>query len=191
MTRPMAGGRRRVDRVLAPDYLADLQTIPLETVREKRHEAEQEEADLSFARRMLHGRMDIIKAEQARRANPEGGSLVESLAQILADPSRSTHGLGRHITVEPSRVDEHRRKEEAIVADAEMSDVVHRTDAELDEALGRLRETEAEVSEVRHDVQHVMDALTDEIARRYREGEASVDDLLAHLGSDGPGSPAA
>ncbi|MGE3813494.1 MAG: aerial mycelium formation protein [Candidatus Nanopelagicales bacterium] len=190
MTRPMAGGRRRVDRVLAPDYLDDLRTAPLDVVRGKRHEAEQEEADLSFARRMLHGRMDIIKAEQARRADPEGGSLVERLSTILADPSRSTHGSGRHLTVEPSRVDEHRRKEEAIVADAEISDVVHRTDAELDEALARLRETEVEVSEVRHDVQHVMDALTEEIARRYREGEASVDDLLAHLGTDSSGASA-
>ena len=167
MTRPMAGGRRRVDRVLAPDYLDDLRTAPLDVVRGKRHEA-----------------------EQARRADPEGGSLVERLSTILADPSRSTHGSGRHLTVEPSRVDEHRRKEEAIVADAEISDVVHRTDAELDEALARLRETEVEVSEVRHDVQHVMDALTEEIARRYREGEASVDDLLAHLGTDSSGASA-
>jgi len=179
MTKPMPGGRRRVDRVLAPDFLDALTTLPLAEVRARRKEAEQEEADLSFSRRMLHGRMDIVRAEQARRAAPEGGSIVDHLATILADPSRSSHGIGRHLTVEPSRVDEHRRKEEAIVADAELSDVAQRTDAELDEALTRLQETEAEVSEVRRAVQHVMDALTAEIQRRYREGEASVDDLLA------------
>lgn len=185
MTKPMTGGRRRIDRVLAADFLEGLESLPLAEVRLLRKEAEQEEADLSFARRMLHGRMDILRAEQARRQNPEGGSIVDQLAQILADPSRSSHGLGRHITVEPSRVDEHRRKEEAIVADAEMSDVAHRTDAELVEALDRLRETEQEVSEVRRDVQRVMDALTAEIGRRYREGEASVDDLLKPAGDAG------
>jgi hypothetical protein len=174
----MTGGRRRVDRVLAPDFLDGLEAKALSDVRAMRKEAEQEEADLSFARRMLHGRMDIVRAEQARRESPDGGSIVDQLAKILADPSRSSHGMGRHITVEPSRVDEHRRKEEAIVADAEMSDVAHRTDDELAEALDRLRATEQEVSEVRRDVQRVMDALTAEIARRYREGEASVDDLL-------------
>jgi hypothetical protein len=178
MTKPMAGGRRRVDRVLAPDYLTGIENAPMSEVRAKRHEAEQEEADLSFARRMLHGRMDIVRAEQARRSNPEGGNLVEHLSKILADPTRSTHGSGRHITVEPSRVDEHRRKEEAIVADSEISDVASRTDAELEQALAALQETEHEVSEVRRDVQHVMDALTSEIQRRYREGLASVDDLL-------------
>ena len=81
--------------------------------------------------------------------------------------------------MEPSRVDEHRRDVEQIVADAAISDVEARTDDELVEAIDRLTAHEAEVSEVRREVQKVMDALTQEIGARYRDGSASVDDLLA------------
>ena len=60
MTRPMPGGRRRVDHVLAPEFLEGLSDLPLADLRARRREAEQEEADLSYLRRMLHGRMSII-----------------------------------------------------------------------------------------------------------------------------------
>ena len=127
MTRPMPGGRRRVDKVLAPEFVSDLDGITLVELRERRHEAEQEEADLSFLRRMLHGRMAIVNAELARRApDAAAGSVVDSLSAILGDPERSTHGSGRHLTVEPSRVDEHRRGVEQIVADATPKDLEKR-----------------------------------------------------------------
>ena len=180
MTRPMPGGRRRVDKVLAPEFVTQLDGLTLPELRERRHEAEQEEADLSFLRRMLHGRMAIVQAEIARRS-PSGddGALVDDLKNILGDDQRSTRGLGRHLTVEPSRVDEHRRGVEQIVADPTLSDVAARSDAELRDALDRLASHEREVSEVRREVQHVMDALSAELAGRYRSGTASVDDLLA------------
>src|SRR5664280_1863439 len=45
------GGVRRLDRVLAADYLAGLERRPLGDVRSLRCEAEQEETDLSYTRR--------------------------------------------------------------------------------------------------------------------------------------------
>ena len=180
MTRPMPGGRRRVDKVLAPEFAADLGSLSLAELRGRRHEAEQEEADLSFLRRMLHGRIAIVRAEIARRSGDSGdGSVVDNLTEILADENRSTRGSGRHLSVEPSRVDEHRRDDEQVVADATISDVEARTDDELAEAIDRLTAHEAEVSDVRREVQKVMDALTQEIGARYRDGSASVEDLLA------------
>ena len=180
MTRPMPGGRRRVDHVLAPDFLDGLAELPLSELRAKRHEAEQEEADLSYLRRMLHGRISIVQAE-LRHRDPESdsGSVVDELSSILGDEQRSTRGLGRHLTVEPSRVDEHRRSEEQIIADAVISDVSARSEDELRDALVRLAAHEAEVSEVRRSVQNVMDALSAELTSRYRDGSASVDELLA------------
>ncbi|HEY5134746.1 MAG TPA: aerial mycelium formation protein [Candidatus Nanopelagicales bacterium] len=180
MTRPMPGGRRRVDHVLAPDFLDGLTELPLTELRAKRREAEQEEADLSYLRRMLHGRMSIIEAE-LRHRDPasDSGSVVDELSSILGDEQRSTRGLGRHLTVEPSRVDEHRRGEEQIIADAVISDVAARTDDELRDALVRLQSHETEVSQVRRAVQTVMDTLSAELTSRYRDGSASVDELLA------------
>ena len=180
MTRPVPGGRRRVDHVLAADFLVGLAELPLPELRAKRREAEQEEADLSYLRRMLHGRMSIIEAELRRRdPDSDAGSVVDSLSSILGDEQRSTRGLGRHLTVEPSRVDEHRRGEEQIIADAIISDVSARTDDELRDALVRLQAHETDISEVRRTVQNVMDALSAELTARYRDGSASVDELLA------------
>jgi hypothetical protein len=171
-------GRRRIDRVLADDFAADLSRLDLDEVRTRRREAEQEEADLSYVRRMLQGRMDILRAELARRAGG-GDKIVEHLSQVLADAGRSDHGLGRFLRVEPSRVDEHRRLVEQVIADVGVSDVEQRSDEELRAALGRLEGFERGISEDRQRVQHVMDALTTEIAERYKSGSATVDDLLA------------
>lgn len=182
MTEPMAGGRRRIDRVLSEDFLDGLEQRELPGVRELRHEAEQEEADLSYARRMLQGRMDILRAELARRRHPgdAGEHVVAHLAQVLADqPSRSTHGLGRYLTVEPSRVDEHRREVEQVIADVGMSDIEAQSDEALQAELDRLGGYETRVSTLRHDVQAVMDRCAAEIGRRYKDGVANVDDLLA------------
>ena len=179
MTRPMSGGRRRVDKVLDPNFLDELTTISMDQLRERRHEAEQEEADLSYLRRMLHGRIDIVKAEIERRVEPDSGDIVDRLASILADAPQAPHGSGRHITVQPSRVDEHRRQVEQAIADAVVSDVTNRTDDELADALIALQANETEVSEVRRQVQHVADACSAELARRYKDGLANVDDVLA------------
>ena len=179
MTRPMPGGRRRIDRVLAPDFLDEVREIPLEELRARRTDAEQEEADLSYLRRMLHGRIDLIEAELVRRDPAfDGGAVIDSLPSILGDEVRTTRGLGRHFTVEPSRVDEHRREAEAILADATISDIAVRSVPELTAALATLRAYELDVSQARHSVQETVDALSTELTRRYKDGTATVDALL-------------
>jgi hypothetical protein len=175
---PYPNGRRRIDKVLSEGYADNLADLDLDELRSRRREAEQEEADLSYVRRMLQGRMDILRAELSRRAGG-GDKIVEHLSGVLADSTRSDHGLGRFLRVEPSRVDEHRRLVEQIIADVGVSDVEHHTDDELRESLGRLEGFEHSISEDRHAVQTVMDALTAEVAARYKSGAASVDDLLA------------
>jgi hypothetical protein len=177
---PYPNGRRRIDKVLAEGFATDLAGLDMDELRSRRREAEQEEADLSYVRRMLQGRMDILRAELARRAGSNGDDkIVEHLSAVLADTGRSDHGLGRFLTVEPSRVDEHRRLVEQVIADIGISDVEGRSDDDLRGALGRLEEFEQRVSEDRHAVQGVMDKLTAEVAGRYKSGSATVDDLLA------------
>jgi hypothetical protein len=177
MTYP--GGNRRIDRVLADDFLSGLADRPLGEVREMRHEAEQEETDLSYLRRLLQGRIDILQAEVERRAGRgPGGSLLDALPGILAEDSSSPHGMGRHVTVEPSRVDSHRRYVEALVADTDLSDPGRHDDETLGRLIDVLGREEADVSAKRRSVQTVMDACTAEIGRRYRDGDADVSDLL-------------
>src|ERR687887_2130720 len=98
VTGPVPGGRRRVDRVLAENYLAGIEQLSLDEVRALRREAQQEEADLSYVRRLLQGRLDIVRAELERRDAHQGGSVVEQLPEILADAVPSP-GSARHLTV--------------------------------------------------------------------------------------------
>ncbi len=174
------GGRRRIDRVLSPDYTDGMHQCDLGTVRELRDEAAQEETDLSYLRRMLHARIDIVLAEQQRRAEGGSTSVVEQLTAILSDNAVGpASGSGRYQSIEPSRVEAHRRHVEALLSDVDLSDVTSLPDATLDEALRAYRAEEASVSQRRREVQNVMDRINEEIAQRYREGAASVDALLA------------
>jgi hypothetical protein len=178
MTYP--GGNRRIDRVLAEGFLDRVSEISLDELRAMRADAEQEETDLSYLRRLLQGRMDIMRAEVARRAGgADAPSLMDLLPGILADDDGgSPHGLGRHAVLEPSRADSHRRYVEALVADVDFSDPSGHDDASLEKALETLAHEESVVSANRRAVQQVMDACTAEVTRRYRDGDADVADLL-------------
>jgi hypothetical protein len=189
-TQPQDGGRRPIDRVLAPGYTDDVAGLSPDELRERRHVAEQEEVDLSYARRLLQGRLDLLRSEQRRRTGDELVSVPgersdeEIVRDIVAamgdDGPRRDHGLGRHMDIEPSRVGEHRRAAELVVADPHISDGTHLTDDELSDAIERIAGLEQQLSLNRQRVQHVSDALTEEVARRFREGELSVGDSLPH-----------
>jgi len=185
---PQDGGRRPIDRVLAPGFADDVTELDFAELRKRRQLAEQEEVDLSYARRLLQGRLDLLRAEQAQRATARDGAdvgsrtdaeIVRDLAAVLSDDGpRADHGLGRHLTTDPSRVGEHRRAAEQAVDDVAASDPSSLDAEGLAAAAARLTELERAVSENRHRVQAVMDQLTAEVARRYRDGEAHVEDVL-------------
>ena len=179
-------GSRRIDKVLAEDYLDGLREASLADVRALRVEAEQEEVDLSYLRRMVQGRLDVLRAEALRRESGGEEGLVAGLSKILAEEPRSpARGLGRHSALEPSRVDQHRRYVEALVADVDLSDVSARSDADLDAARQELTEQERVLSAKRREVQAVMDVCSAEVTRRYRDGEADVDELLGVTPDEG------
>lgn len=173
------GGRRRIDRVLAPGYVEGLGGLALDELRNRRDEAAQEETDLSYLRRLLHARIDIVRAEQQRRTTG-GESIVDQLATILADNAlRPARGSGRHQPLEPSRAGEHRRQAEALVGNSDLSDVVSLTDEKLAETLRDYAAEEESVSARRREVQAVVDLFNAEIANRYQHDRALVDELLA------------
>ncbi|WP_329027764.1 MULTISPECIES: ABC transporter substrate-binding protein [unclassified Streptomyces] len=155
----------------------DLGTLNLPELRALRRDAQRDEADLSYVRRLVQGRIDILRAELARRRDPES-PVVDRLSEILTDapsPQRSS----RHVTLSTPRSDEYRRLAADSLAEIELSDLDARTDEELHTAMGRLVRYEQQVSRRRHRLQRTADGCGAEIARRYRDGEAQVDDLLA------------
>ena len=166
--------------MLAPGYLDGLEALPLEQVRALRQDAEQEEADLSYLRRLLQGRIDILRAELDRRSGSSAGPrVVDQLAEILADQPSLRPALGRHLSIGPSRVGEYRRSMERMIADVDLSDVTARSEAEIRSAMESLTGCEHSVSQNRRAVQRIADACRQEVACRYRTGQAQVADLRA------------
>jgi hypothetical protein len=175
----ITGGHRRIDRLLGEPH--DLSTLSMDELRQLRADAEQEETDASYVRRLLQGRIDIVQFELASRRGETTGDLVSNLARILtADEGTPAgpRGLGRHATLEPSRVDEHRRQVEALVADVGLSDVSARTDDELESALASYQGEEQRMSTLRKQLQVLMDGCSAEVTRRYRQGEVDVSSAL-------------
>ncbi|GAA2234675.1 aerial mycelium formation protein [Streptomyces indiaensis] len=164
----------------------ELPALSLPELRTLRREAQRDEADLSYLRRLLQGRIDILRAEVARRTPagdasataPEEGSVVERLAEILRDDPARHRSSARHVTLSTPQGEEYRRLAAEMLAEVELSDLDARTDLELNTAMGRLERHEQQVSRRRRRLQRTADECSSEIARRYREGEAHVDDLL-------------
>ncbi|MCX4533686.1 ABC transporter substrate-binding protein [Streptomyces sp. NBC_00841] len=156
----------------------ELGTLRLPELRALRRDAQRDEADLSYVRRLVQGRIDILRAELARRRDPEA-PVVDRLSEILADTPSRHRSSARHVTLTTPRSDEFRRLAAETLAEVELSDLDARTDEELHTAMGRLVRYEQQVSRRRHRLQCTADDCSAEIARRYRDGEAQVDDLLA------------
>lgn len=172
-----------LDELLAPDLLADLTRRPLDEVRALRDDAQAVEGGLSYVRRVVHGRLDIVGAELTRRR--EGGDpadvsdLVARLPELLADPDRGDRPPRSPRALDLATVPEELAAELDEIAHVDdLGDLRETGTDELEAVTTRLLEFERVVSERRRAVQERLDALQAEIARRYRDGEASVDGLL-------------
>ncbi|MFF4103215.1 AmfC protein [Streptomyces sp. NPDC001903] len=157
--------------------------LGLPELRTLRRDAQRDEADLSYVRRLLQGRIDILRAELARRSDPEAPvtpepPVVDRLSEILADAPSSRSASARHVTLCTPHSEEFRLLAAEMLSDVELSDLAARTDGELHDAMGRLVGYEQQVSRRRQQLQRTADDCSAEITRRYREGEAQVDDLL-------------
>ncbi|MGW7277298.1 RsiG family protein [Streptomyces sp. NPDC054844] len=181
--------RPPVQRTDSPELPADppghdLIALSLPELRTLRRDAQRDEADLSYVRRLLQGRIDILRAELARRrpasvvTTAAKGSVVERLSEILTDAPARQRSSARHVTLGTPRSEECRRLAAEMLGEVELSDLTARTDVELTAGMGRLVRYEQQISRRRQRLQRTADDCSAEIARRYREGEAQVDDLL-------------
>ena len=171
-----------VDRLLAPDYLGDVGARPIEEIRAMRDECQTAEASLSYVRRIVQARHDIVAAELGRRAS--GGepadlsALVDKLPEILGQHVVGP-GLGRLSTVAPPEDEELVREVDAVVDSARLAGLSEAADEEV-RALGdQLGELEADVSGRRRALHERIDTLQAELVRRYKSGEATVESLLS------------
>ena len=166
----MTEHRRNIDTVLEPDYLEDITEVGLDELRQRRESAEDVETQISYYRRLLHGRMDLLNFELRRRSGQEERTLLEALPEILATGMILGNEPNlRHLeTMPPLPTSTGRRLIDRIMDDGILTQLPELTSEELTEAIDRVQEVEAQLSAQRRQLHSVIDALQDEIISRYR-----------------------
>jgi len=155
------GWRDDLGRILAPDYLGDLESRSIEELREMAGESQAVGDDISYLRRQVQGRLDIVRWELDRRATGEGRSstddLVKSLSSVL---SPNVHAPGHQQMVdgvEPLHLEELTEELSALVPPVwKLPDL---DDDELQALADRLGEHESDYSSLRQQVFSRTDAL--------------------------------
>lgn len=167
---PMGGGNRRIDRILAPEFSKGLRDLDMEEIRRRRDLCRAEREYLSYLRRLLQGRRDILRDElERRKAGGERGSLVERLTAVLSDAPRGpSRGEAVIVSVPEEEILLARRRVERLVSDSRLSDLDSLSDEELEATIAKVGEEERSISDTRTDVMTVHDAFQDELKRRYR-----------------------
>ncbi len=173
-----------LSRLLAPTYLADVGSLTLDDIRRMRTECQEAEASLSYLRRLIQGRLDIVHAYLERPAGsdaPDLSSVVDNLAGILAGPGRPS-GPGRNpVLYSPDTDDMEALTTEldAILGADEIGHLADLTEDELRDLANRLQELEIRVSGERRGLHERIDTLQAELVERHKSGRASVDGLLS------------
>ena len=140
---------------------------------------EEAERELSYYRRLLHGRMDLLAFEMRRRRGEETRTLIEALPEILSSgiggEGRDTGDL-RHLSVELDlpAVTGRRDIDQILEGDALMR-VTSMEESELADIQLALTEAERAVSEQRRRLHEVIDRLQAEIIDRYKRGLTGSD----------------
>jgi len=153
--------RDDLGRILASDYLGDVAGRSIEDLREMAAESQTVGDDISYLRRQVQGRLDIVRWELKLRASGDGRSttddLVKSLSSVL---SPNVHAPGHQQMVdgvEPAHLDELTDELSALVPPVwKLPDL---DDAELQALADRLAEHESEYSSLRREVFSRADAL--------------------------------
>ncbi|GIU84436.1 MAG: hypothetical protein KatS3mg008_1211 [Acidimicrobiales bacterium] len=150
--------------VLSEGYLGDVSARSTEELRRMRDECVHLETEISYLRRLAQGRIDLLRAELARRSGEADFDLIEELPRILTPRPRPEAGSGRmphSITPSHSEQDLERELDGMSVVDPRTLGP-----GELDDLLRRLEAFERKLSDMRRKLFARIDVLQSELARR-------------------------
>jgi hypothetical protein len=167
--------RRLTERIVDPTYVEGLEERPIDELKEMRAECREGENEISFERRLSQGRVDILRAELARRKGGDDEDLVSKLPEILAtEPMPSDNPLPSRAPdfSTPRSADVPRRRVEEIVGEQTLARLRELGEDEIEDILASLGDHEEKLSARRKRVHEVMDRIQAEIVRRYQSGEA-------------------
>ena len=162
--------RRRIDVVLDPAYVDDLGSYSLDELGVMRTEVDELENELSFYRRVLHGRLDVLRFEVRRRSGEDSRSIIEALPELLA---AGTGGNGQGNALDRLHADfapelpEVERRFSRVMDDDVLTRLPELGDDDLALALEELGTLEAQISGQRTQLHDIHDLLVTEIAGRH------------------------
>lgn len=160
---PASGQRRTITEAVASPHLAEV-TLPELRVYRERLRAEEER--ISYWRRLIHARVDLIKAGTVGDSPID----VDALGRVLGDT-----GSGQ-VREQLLRV----RAADPLpdLPDLEEVWVTPRDASEVDEALAHLGNAETTLTSYRRGLHERIDEATAELIVRYREDPARALDIL-------------
>ena len=169
-----------IDRLAPSEDPGPLDALSMEQLRARRNDLQEAEVTLSYVRRLVQVRLDILLDEREHRAGGAGArdtaARVAQLPKILLEHEPGTaRGSFPEVSGLPPAVEEVVAELDAVF-DAATLDAL--PDDALAAAADRLAETERRVSSLRRALHASIDAVQEEMLRRYKSGEASVDSLL-------------
>ena len=175
----------RIEQLLDPAFVEGITELEMGELRSRRDQCQQASDTLSYLRRLVQGRLDLVHDELARRNS--GGEprdlseIVEGLkrGEILGEGTRSD-GLGRlPQSFSPADADGWISAElDSVLPPDRLAALAEIGDAEMREAAETLQRIERRVSDQRAELHNRTDAFQEEIVRRYKTGEATVESLL-------------
>jgi hypothetical protein len=155
--------------------------MTLEELRAVRAKLQHEDDVVSYVRRVAQARLDLVRAEIARRERGETDVDLPSELRVV---------LSQHLTGGPARPprptddlsdDPLSHELDAICSEHGFGHLEELAGDALESLGAALGEYERRVSADRRERFERLDALSAELVRRYRDGEASVDGLLGEF----------
>ena len=156
------GGLAVADVAQPPEALGDL---TLEDLRLYRRKLAEEEEKVSYWRRLVHARLDVLEAE----AHHERPLRLDELIRVLGDT-----GTGRTRTALVSVRAADDLPELPVLADMWVTELDPNDTVAVQEAVTRLRSAEEQLTDYRRALHQRLDDTTAELIARYRENPASA-----------------
>jgi hypothetical protein len=151
------GGLALAEVAAPPDAWEEL---PLPELRLYRRRLSEEEEKISYWRRLVHARIDVLEAE----AHHERPLRLDELIRVLGDT-----GTGRTRTALVSVRAAEDLPELPVLHDMWVTELDPNDHAAVTEAIARLRSAEAQLTEYRHALHVRLDQATAELISRYKE----------------------
>lgn len=172
-----AGGLRAAE--LPPVPVAEVAELPLAALRAYRQKLADEEDRVSYWRRLVHARLDLLKAQSS-----EGPLSLEALARALGDTGsgRTRTALVRVRAAEPL-------PELPVLEEMWVTEVDAAAPEEVAAAVDRLTTAERQLTSYRSALHQRIDEATAELLERYRQDPSSALLALRRGGGSVPRRP--